>query len=101
MYRQEIPTHKAAKNVTFASSLRLCVKCLREQLALEYSHLRVNDAEDVQLTTASKSKMLHNVRECLGFRRGLQRFHEHKQRRRSFFASPTDHICQCFDPFSA
>ena len=82
----------------FAASRHGRIVC--QQLAFNYGNLSVDDSEHVQLTAASKCKVLDGV--CKRFRlvRVLHRAHEHEQRGCCFIAGPTDYVCKALDLFS-
>ena len=66
---------------------------LAEQFTLNYCNLRINHVAEVQLSTASKSKMLRRVRQHFRMRSILECRHQNEQRRRFDFqliTSPTE-----------
>src|SRR5689334_16989788 len=67
-----------------------------QQLALNYCNLSINHSEDVELTAASKGKVLHRVCNCFRFSGVLHRSHKHKQSGRRLTTTTTDYLCQCF-----
>ena len=70
---------------------------LAEQFTLNYGNLRVDHVAEVQLTKASKSKMLRSVRECFRMRGIFKRRHKDQQRGRlrcRLISVATDHLCQ-------
>jgi len=67
----------------------------RKQLAFKHGNLRVDDAGDVQLTAASKRKVLRQVRECFRVRRIFECGHKDQQRARlrcRFITSATNDL---------
>ena len=68
-----------------------------EQLAFDCCKLIVDHAEQVELTAASKSKVLHCVCDCFRVCGVLNGSHEHEQRSCGFIAAAADNLRQCFD----